>query len=130
MRLRYKFFWFCVVGGTGALIELFVFNVMFFLGLVFAVSKFIGLFLSLCFNFITNRNFTFSARSEKMRVQAMRYAVVYAIAFLVNFFSSLLFVSFLNHSTLEANIASALGVVCAIPVTFLGSLLWIFRNGK
>lgn len=127
MGLKKKFFSFCFAGASGALLELASFNI-FFLFLTFMPSKVLSLALALALNFSINRNITFLARSGKITKQFGRYLVVYAIAIAVNLSVSLLMNNILRNGAINANIATAAGIAAAIPITFLGSLHWVFRD--
>jgi putative flippase GtrA len=120
---------FCIAGTIGALIELASFN-LFFLFLAFPLSKLLALTVALSVNFTLNRNITFSASSEKKRKQIPRYVFVYSIAILANYFSSILANSILGPGVLNANIATVIGILVGLPITFLGSLFWIFKKPK
>jgi dolichol-phosphate mannosyltransferase len=122
-----KFIAFCLVGGTGAAIELIMFNVVYIL-FSFHVSKFIALLIALTFNFIINRKYTFSASSGKKRKQIPRYVFVYSLGIVINYSSSLLINKILGGSILFANISVAAGIVIAIPITFIGSAYWVFKD--
>ncbi len=126
MRTHIKFMIFCIVGATGALIELLSFN-LFFIFITFPLSKLFAIILALIFNFNVNRNYTFLASSGKIKKQLPKYVLIYSMAFLVNFGVSLIVQEVLPAGVLNANIAAASGIVIAIPISFLGSLLWIFR---
>jgi putative flippase GtrA len=82
----------------------------------------------LSFNFMMNRTFTFNTHTSSILHQIPKYAIVQTIAFIVNVGVSLIIVTILPKTLLNANIASLSGIVCALPVNFLGSLLWTFRK--
>jgi len=127
MGLKRKFISFCFVGVSGAIIELASFNV-FFLFLAFTPSKIISLFLALSLNFTINRNVTFSAHFGKISKQFTKYLIVYAIAIAVNLSVSILMNNILGNGAFNANIATVTGIAAAIPITFLGSLHWVFKS--
>ncbi len=81
------------------------------------------------FNFTMNRNVTFSAKGYSIHNQIVKYLIVYTLSIGVNLCTSLVVVSILRESTLNANIAAFAGILAGIPVSFFGSLLWTFRNG-
>jgi len=128
MKLFWKFFAFCLVGGSGALIELAFFNLLYYASSNFPISKFVGLIISVTFVFFTNRNFTFRARNGRISKQAIRYIVLYSFAIVFNYGVSLIVSSILGPGTLYGNIATVSGIIAAIPVTFLGSLFWVFKD--
>ncbi|MFB6246705.1 MAG: GtrA family protein [Candidatus Pacearchaeota archaeon] len=130
MRILGKFFSFCVVGALAALVEMAVFNVVFFLGGVFVLSKIIGIFGGLCFNFFTNRKYTFLDSSGLIKKQVPKFLVVYGVAFVVNLSVSSLVNYLLPGGSLYANVAAASGIVAQIPISFFGSLKWTFRKNQ
>ena len=130
--MRYKeflrFVFFCFVGGTSALIDMVTFNIFFFVGLHFIVSRLLATGISIVYNFSMNRNITFGAGGHAIHGQMARYAVVYAIAIGVNLGVSILVLYILGENTLNANIAAISGIIVSIPISYLGSLLWAFRK--
>jgi len=122
-----KFFSFCFAGASGATLEIISFN-LFFLILPFAISKLLSLILALSLNFAINRNITFKARSGKISKQSMRYIIVYAIGISVNYSVSIIMNNILGNSVLNANIATVSGIIAGIPITFFGSLFWVFNE--
>ena len=127
MGLKKKFFSFCFAGASGALLELLSFNI-FFLFMAFMPSKILSLTLALALNFIINRNITFVARSGRITKQFTRYVIVYAVAITVNLSVSFLMNNLLGNGAINANIATIAGIAAAIPITFLGSLHWVFKD--
>jgi len=119
---------FLLFGGLGVLIELIFLNIFLFFDLIFILAKIFSLFIALSFNFMMNRVFTFSARNSKIFHQIPKYITIQSISFLVNVGVSLLVVSLLPKTIIYANIASASGILAALPVNFLGSLFWTFRK--
>ncbi|MFW5846561.1 MAG: GtrA family protein [Nanoarchaeota archaeon] len=127
MNILKKFIGFCMVGGTGALLELLIFNIFYSFGIIFQISKLLAILFSISFVFIINRNFIFNARNKRFYYQIPRYLLVYSFVFLVNFCVSLLVNSLLGDGTFYANIAAISGIIAGIPLSFLGSLLWTFK---
>ena len=124
----YKFVLFCAVGVLAALVELGFFNIFYFINLGFPLSKFLGIFFALCFNFLINRRVTFSATNGLVKKQISKFIFVYAGAFLVNFGVSLAVNSVLPQSNFYVNLAVVSGIVAQIPISFFGSLLWAFKE--
>jgi putative flippase GtrA len=129
MSTKKKFFTFCFAGGVGAVIEIIFFNI-FFLFLSFEYSKAFALILALSINFLINRNITFLANSGKIHKQMFKYALVYSIAICVNFTMSLIVMSLLSPGKINGNIAAVSGIISAIPISFFGSLYWVFKKSK
>jgi len=127
MREINKFLIFCLVGGTGATIELIIFNLLFYF-LNFPSSKLIGLLASLTFVFLMNRNITFSASKGKRRKQIPRYILIYFIGILLNYVSSILANQILGEGLFYRNFSVIIGILIGIPITFLGSKYWVFKS--
>ena len=128
MRLRWKFFIFCIIGGVSAIVDLTVFNVLFFFKTNFIISRALAVFSAVLFNFFLNRNITFSARGYSIKKQLPKHIIVYALVMLTNVSVSTLMVLLLGEETFFANIASIMGIISGIPVSFIGSYLWTFKK--
>jgi len=128
MKNLWKFICFCFVGGTSALVGILAFNLFFWLGFKFIISQILSFPLAITYNFVLNRNITFSARGTRLKKQILRWVIIYTISTIVNLFTSVLVVGFLGGGTLNANIAVISGIVVSIPIGFFGSLLWAFKK--
>jgi putative flippase GtrA len=128
MKGYQKFIVFCFVGGVSAVVDLAFFNLAFFIGISFIFARIFGVLISMIFNFSMNRNVSFSARGRSMRGQIPKYLVVYAVSSTINVLAGFLAVSLLGPGVIQANIASVIGIVVAIPFSFLGLLLWAFKK--
>jgi putative flippase GtrA len=128
MKTLSKFVLFCIVGGLAFLIDIGFVNLFFFFGLPFPIARAFSIFLALVFNFFVNRNFTFGAGDKLIRKQIGPYMVVYVIANLINLFSSILIVDLVGESILNINLASFIGTAISIPISFFGSLIWVFKR--
>ncbi|MBT7102094.1 GtrA family protein [archaeon] len=128
MKGYQKFIVFCFVGGASAVVDLAFFNLAFFVGISFIFARIFGVLVSMIFNFSMNRNVSFSARGRSVRGQIPKYLVVYAVSSTINVLAGFLAVSLLGPGVIQANIASVIGIVVAIPFSFLGLLLWAFRK--
>ena len=127
MNTYLKFFSFCFVGGTAALVDLFSFNIFFLVGFDFMVCRVLAITTALFFVFTLNRNITFKARSGKKRHQIPKFIVLYSLAISVSLLVSWVTITILGENTFNANIASVLGIVSEIPISFFGSMLWAFK---
>ena len=77
-----------------------------------------------------NRNVTFSARGHPVKKQMVRFFIVYIVAIGVNFMTALILKNLLGVGMLQENIAAIGGIAISIPISFLGSLLWVFKKDK
>jgi putative flippase GtrA len=123
-----KFTIFCVVGVLCAILDLSIFNILFSLEIHFSISRAIAVLSSLTFNFALNRNITFKAKKKSVIEQYRKHILVYSIALITNVVISSLVFWLLKEGTFNANIASIIGIISAIPISFLGSLLWTFKK--
>ena len=124
----WEFIVFCFVGGTSAGIDLLTFNIFFYFGFPFLLSRIFATTVAITYNFSMNRNITFKANHHSIKKQIPRYIIVYAFATVVGLTTSLIAFKILGDGTLNANIASVIGILFSIPVSFLGSLLWAFKK--
>jgi len=125
-----KFIIFCFVGLTSAGIDLVSFNIFFFLKFPFIISRIFATFIAILYNFSMNRNITFKAKAHSIKRQAPRYLIIYGIAALVGFTTSVIVFNILGNGTLNANLASISGILISIPISFLGSLFWAFKKSN
>ena len=129
-NVKRRFFLFFFVGLTSTLLSLVLFNLLFFFNLSFQLSLIISLLFSVTYNFLMNRNLTFSAKTGPIKEQLFRYSIVYLIAHGINFAVSSITVGILGEGALKANIAVMVGIAVSIPFSFMGYLLWAFKNRK
>ncbi len=128
LKLHWKFVVFCIIGGASALVDLAFFNLFFFVGVGFVISRIFGVLMAIGFNFSFNRNLSFSARGRSIRGQIPKYLLVYLVSSTVNVGVGFLAVTLLGPGAIQANIASVIGIVVAIPFSFSGLLLWVFKK--
>jgi putative flippase GtrA len=124
----FKFIIFSFVGFGAFIIDWMFFNLFYFIGLGFVISISFAWLVSVIFNFTINRNFTFSARGFCIKKQFIKWAIIYFIAFLARLGVGNLVLFILGNGTLNANIAYLSGIIISIPISFLGSLLWVFNK--
>ena len=124
----HRFICFSFVGFGAFLIDWIFFNAFYRGGIEFVFSRFFSALISMVFNFGVNRNFTFRAREHPIKKQIFRWIIVYSIAILANVIVGKLVLNSLGENILNANIAYFAGILVAIPIAFLGSLLWAFKK--
>lgn len=127
MNIHLKFISFCFIGASAALIDLLFFNIFFWFGINFMVCRILAIALTLIYVFTMNRNITFLARARRKRHQIPKFLLVYSIAIIVALSVNWITITILGENTLNANIASILGIIFQIPITFFGSLFWTFK---
>jgi len=125
-----QFITFAIVGGIATVIDFLFFNLVFWITTGFIFSRFIGIFISMVWNFLANRKITFKATEEDPRRQLFKYLIVYGIAMGANVFVGWIAFQMLGPGQLNANIAAVLGLVVSIPTAFFGSKLWVFKKKR
>ena len=118
---------FCLVGGSGYVVNLIVFTVAFEAGnlhhLLAATAAFV---VAVTNNFSWNRHWTFTARQGHAVFQAARFLAVSVGAFLVAAAILELLVTGWGVSEVPAQ---AVSVVAATPLNFVGNKMWSFAIG-
>jgi len=127
-HLTKKIFFFCLTGGIATLIDMLFFNIFFATTSMFVLSRIGGIGFSMIFNFISNRNITFKAKNKKAHHQIWKFIIVYAISMSANVLVGKSVLLLLNGSLISANIAAISGILVSIPISFLGSMFWVFKK--
>lgn len=124
----HKMILFCTTGGIATLIDLLFFNIFFIATSFFVLSRIGGIGISMIFNFTFNRNITFKAKSKKARHQIWKFIILYGISMTANVLVGKFVLFLLNGSLISANIAAISGLIISIPISFLGSMFWVFKK--
>ena len=115
---------FCLVGGTGYLVNLTVFAVcVHVLDLHHLVAATAAFVVAVTNNFLWNRYWTFRARRGHAGFQAARFFAVSVVAFLFAATVLELLVSVAGVAELPAQ---AISIVAATPLNFIGNKMWSF----
>jgi dolichol-phosphate mannosyltransferase len=118
---------FCLVGGSGYVVNLLVFTLAFELGnLHHLVAATIAFAVAVTNNFWWNRHWTFGAKEGHAGFQAARFFAVSVGAFL---FQAALLEVLVRSTDLPEIAAQAISVVAATPLNFLGNKMWSFAIG-
>jgi putative flippase GtrA len=123
-----KIILFCTNGGIATLIDLIFFNIFFLISSLFVISRIGGILVSMIFNFSFNRKVTFKATNKKASNQIPKFLILYAISMTSNVLVGKLVLTLLNGSILSANIAALSGLAVSIPISFIGSMFWVFKK--
>ena len=122
----YQLVKFCVVGGSGYVVNLCVFAVCVELfsmhHLVAATCAFV---VAVTNNFWWNRHWTFGARDGHAGFQAARFFTVSVVAFLFAVLVLELLVSVVGVPEL---LAQAIAIAAATPLNFIGNKMWSFAR--
>ena len=120
-----QLFKFCTVGGSGYVVNLFVFWVAAHqFGLHYLASATVAFVVAVFNNFWWNRHWTFGAGEGHAGWQAGRFFAVSVVAFLF----ALGVLQLLVDSGMNQEIAQALSIVAATPLNFLGNKMWSFGS--
>ncbi len=115
---------FCIVGGSGFLVNLTVFAVASeLLGLHHLESAAVAYVVAVTNNFLWNRYWTFKARSGHPGFQAARFFAVSTCAALLAAAILQVLVTVVGVAELPAQAAS---IVLATPLNFIGNKMWSF----
>ena len=121
----YQLVKFCVVGGSGYVVNLCVFalcvNLFSMHHLVAATCAFA---VAVANNFWWNRHWTFGAGDGHAGFQAARFFTVSVIAFL---FAAAVLELLVSVAGVPELPAQAISIVSATPLNFLGNKMWSFR---
>jgi len=124
----YQLVKFCVVGGSGYVVNLCVFalcvNLLSMHHLVAATCAFV---VAVANNFWWNRHWTFGAGKGHAGFQAARFFAVSVIAFL---FAATVLELLVSVGGVEELLAQAIAIVAATPLNFIGNKMWSFARSS
>jgi putative flippase GtrA len=121
-----QLFKFCVVGGSGYVVNLsvFAFSVG-VLGLHHLVAATLAFVFAVTNNFWWNRHWTFGARDGHAGFQAARFFTVSVTAFL---FAATVLELLVSVAGVPEVPAQAISIVAATPLNFIGNKMWSFGH--
>lgn len=129
MRIRYKFLVFCFVGGIAAIIDFLFFNLFFaWVGFGFVISRILGILISMIWNFTMNKYITFKSKKGNIKKQVGKYLTSYGITMALNVLVGWIVLKLIGESWINGNIAVAAGLAVSIPLNFIFSLFWTFKE--
>lgn len=127
-KFLHKIILFGATGGIATLVDLIFFNLFFIFSSLFVLSRIAGILISMVFNFTLNRNVTFKAKNKKVSYQSTKFLILYGVSMGLNVLVGKLVLILLNGSLLAANVAAISGLAVSIPISFLGSMFWVFKK--
>ncbi|OGT42619.1 MAG: hypothetical protein A3F13_09420 [Gammaproteobacteria bacterium RIFCSPHIGHO2_12_FULL_40_19] len=120
-----SFIYYVIVGVTSAALNFFGFVVFFrWAHLHYLVANSLSYFISTTFNFIANRNITFSGRGNAWHLHLMKYLCIAFLNYLVSLVTVHLVVTDL-HLTPYFGVVIAIGMM--VMSGYLFSKHWIYR---
>jgi len=115
---------FCIVGGSGYVVNLCVFAFVFeVLNVHHLIAATVAFVVGVTNNFWWNRHWTFRAGAGRPESQATRFFAVSVVAFLFALGVLELLVSVAGMAELPAQ---AISIVVATPLNFIGNKMWSF----
>ena len=115
---------FCVVGGSGYVVNLVVFTLAFEVGnLHHLVAATIAFAVAVTNNFWWNRHWTFAAKEGHAGFQAARFLTVSVGAFL---FAAAVLEVLVTGAGVPEVAAQAISIAAATPLNFVGNKMWSF----
>ena len=124
----YQLVKFCVVGGSGYVVNLCVFTVAVkLLSMHHLTAATCAFVVAVANNFWWNRHWTFGARDGHAGFQAARFFTVSVVAFL--FAAAILEVLVTGFGVGEV-LAQAIAIAAATPLNFLGNKMWSFARSR
>ena len=128
-----QFVKFCLVGASGVIVNLAVFNLTMLLWRLAAghdplaakyVGNALGFVVSVLTNYYFNRRWTFRSSGE-VRRELPKFFTVSIAAYLANL---AVFTVCLTQLHIGANPSQLIAIACVMPVNFLLNKLWSFRG--
>ena len=118
---------FCIVGGSGFVVNVSVFFVVnHLMGVHHIAAATLAFVIALFNNFWWNRHWTFGkhgARDHHAGFQAARFFTVSVAAFL---FALGILQLLVTTTSLPATVAQAISIITATPLNFVGNKMWTF----
>ena len=115
---------FCAVGAANTLLGLAViFALKYWANMHDAAANAVGYVIGMLLSFVLNKTFTFAHRGDVPR-SALRFALVQAVAYLLNLATVIL----LLGADVNSYLAQGLGVVPYTAAGFLGAKYFAFRR--
>ena len=117
---------FCIVGGSGFIVNLAVFSVLLHVGVHYIPAAVCSFLVAVTNNYTWNRLWTFAHHTGGVVYQGPRFLVVSLCALLAN----LAILSVLVSLGLEKRLAQAIAIILVTPLNFVGNKLWSFASGR
>lgn len=124
--LHMEFLRFCVVGGSGYVVNLTIYALLVGARVQVHLAAAISVGLSMSNNYLLHRAWTFRRQRGRFAAQGLRFLVVSLVSLGLNESWLTIFVFVGTHRILAEACASLL----VVPVSFLGNKFWTFRDSK
>jgi putative flippase GtrA len=117
---------FCVVGGSGFIVNLAVFSLLLHFGVHYIPAAVCSFLVAVTNNYTWNRLWTFAHHTGRVVYQGPRFLIVSLCALVAN----IAILSGLVSLGLEKRLAQAIAIVLVTPLNFVGNKLWSFGSGR
>ena len=117
---------FCVVGGSGFVVNLVVFSLLLHAGVHYIPAAACSFLVAVTNNYTWNRLWTFAHHTGRVVYQGPRFLIVSLCALVAN----LIILTGLVALGLEERFAQALAIILVTPLNFIGNKLWSFGSGR
>jgi dolichol-phosphate mannosyltransferase len=114
---------FCVVGGSGYVINLGLFTIA-YKHVPYPIAFVFSFVVAATNNFIWNRVWTFKVEHGVPHVQYARFLAVSVLALAIDLVALAFLIEVVG---MHKPVAAAIAIVVATPISFLGNKLWSFR---
>ena len=122
-----QFLQFLTVGGLGTAVNLVLLTAILRLGVAANPAVALAIVLSMCFNFVLNRRFSFEeARKESWVKQFIGFMTACSVGALINYAITLVFMG--KRFALPPQVAALVGIAAATAFNFIASRYLVFRS--
>ena len=126
-----RFFQFCLVGSTGAVVDLVCLNLLLLALRNFALSRAIAIAMAMTWNFYLNRQITFrSTREGRWYKQYFKFVTSCSFGMVVNLAVSYMLVRIMPESFISVQISALAGIACGTIINFLLVSNFVFQKKK
>lgn len=124
-----QLFQFCLVGGTGMVLDLVLYGTMLHLGLLLPVARAVAIVVAMTWNFVLNRLVTFGAwGTVGVLRQYGRFVASCGLGAAVSWSMSVGLVALLPDFSYDAIICAVAGIAAGTLVNFTLSRYWVFAR--
>lgn len=126
-----RFVQFCLVGGSGVVVDLTCFALLLRAGVNLGGARAIAIMIAMTFNFWFNRRLTFSyGRSGNIVRQYAQFVLTCAFGATLNWSVSVSLALALDFFRAHAFLAALIGILAGTASNFMLASNWVFRHGK
>ncbi len=122
---------FCLVGLTGAVVDLSVYRFLLFLSVPIPAARGLAIWIAMTWNFFLNRNWTFRGSRDCSRWnQYVKYVSSSALGALISWSASMALTHLVPFFHAHLVLAAVLGIGAGTVTNFLLSSMWVFARKR